>query len=162
MPARVSAVHRTPPDHCTTGGGAVRGLWSAGAPADRITGAGCGSLHGHAAAGLHSRDGRHSDGRRPPSAEHASYPRQQQSAAPQAAAALSGHSLESRGQCRPQRHAGPSMLRLGGPLARMEAEAVLRELVARVERTSRAGPAIWSTNSSLRCSTKLPVRLHKN
>ena len=162
MPARVSAVHRTPPDHCTTGGGAVRGLWSAGAPADRIAGAGCGSLHGHAAAGLHSRDGRHSDSRRPPSAEHASYPRQQQSAAPQAAAALSGHSLESRGQCRPQRHAVPSMLRLGGPLARMEAEAVLRELVARVERTSRAGPAIWSTNSSLRCSTKLPVRLHKN
>ena len=162
MPARVSAVHRTPPAHGTTGGGAVRGLWSAGAPVDRITGAGCGSLHGHAAAGLHSRDGRHSDSRRPPSAEHASYPRQQQSAAPQAAAALSGHSLESRGQCRPQRHAGPSMLRLGGPLARMEAEAVLRELVARVERTSRAGPAIWSTNSSLRCSTKLPVRLHKN
>jgi cytochrome P450 len=50
---------------------------------------------------------------------------------------------------------------LGAPLARMEAEAVLRELVSRVERISTAGPVAWSTNSSLRGPTKLPVRLQK-
>jgi cytochrome P450 len=51
---------------------------------------------------------------------------------------------------------------LGAPLARMEAEAVLRELVSRVERISTAGPVAWSTNSSLRGPTKLPVRLQKS
>lgn len=50
---------------------------------------------------------------------------------------------------------------LGAPLARMEAEAVLRELVTRVDRISATGPTTWSTNSSLRGPTKLPVRLHR-
>ena len=50
---------------------------------------------------------------------------------------------------------------LGAPLARMEAEAVLRELVERVERISATGPTTWSTNSSLRGPTTLPVRLHR-
>ena len=48
---------------------------------------------------------------------------------------------------------------IGAPLARMEAEAVLRELVKRVERISTTGPTVWSTNSSLRGPTQLPVRL---
>jgi len=48
---------------------------------------------------------------------------------------------------------------IGAPLARMEAEAVLRELVERVERISTTGPTVWSTNSSLRGPTQLPVRL---
>lgn len=50
---------------------------------------------------------------------------------------------------------------IGAPLARMEAEAVLRELVERVERISTTGPITWSTNSSLRGPTVLPVRLQK-
>lgn len=50
---------------------------------------------------------------------------------------------------------------IGAPLARMEAEAVLRELVSRVERISSAGPVTWSTNSSLRGPTHLPVRLEQ-
>lgn len=49
---------------------------------------------------------------------------------------------------------------IGAPLARMEAEAVLRELVARVERITTTGPTSWSTNSSLRGPTRLPVHLH--
>jgi cytochrome P450 len=49
---------------------------------------------------------------------------------------------------------------LGAPLARMEAHAVLRELVSRVTRISANGPTIWSTNSSLRGPTHLPVTLH--
>jgi cytochrome P450 len=49
---------------------------------------------------------------------------------------------------------------LGAPLARMEAHAVLRELVGRVSRISADGPATWSTNSSLRGPTHLPVTLH--
>ncbi|MBO0853432.1 MAG: cytochrome P450 [Nocardia sp.] len=53
---------------------------------------------------------------------------------------------------------GPHMC-LGAPLARMEAQAVLRELVQRVARISPAGPATWSTNSSLRGPTTLPIRL---
>lgn len=48
---------------------------------------------------------------------------------------------------------------LGAPLARMEAQAVLRELVARVKRITPAGPTRWSTHSSLRGPTRLPVRL---
>ncbi|MBY8856589.1 cytochrome P450 [Nocardia sp. CA2R105] len=53
---------------------------------------------------------------------------------------------------------GPHMC-LGAPLARMEAQAVLRELVQRVTRISLAGPTTWSTNSSLRGPTTLPIRL---
>ncbi|WP_260751019.1 cytochrome P450 [Mycobacterium sp. SMC-8] len=49
---------------------------------------------------------------------------------------------------------------LGAPLARMEAHAVLRELVNRVSRISPAGPTSWSTNSSLRGPTHLPVIFH--
>lgn len=50
---------------------------------------------------------------------------------------------------------------IGASLARMEAEAVLRELVGRVERISTTGRTIWSTNSSLRGPTRLSVRLHE-
>jgi cytochrome P450 len=49
---------------------------------------------------------------------------------------------------------------LGAPLARLEAHAVLRELVGRVSRISADGPTVWSTNSSLRGPTHLPVTLH--
>lgn len=49
---------------------------------------------------------------------------------------------------------------LGAPLARMEAVAVLRELVRRVSRISAVGPTTWSTNSSLRGPVHLPVVLH--
>lgn len=51
---------------------------------------------------------------------------------------------------------------LGAPLARMEAHAVLRELVSRVSRISATGPTTWSTNSSLRGPTHLPVVLHND
>lgn len=54
---------------------------------------------------------------------------------------------------------GPHLC-LGAPLARMEAHAVLRELVNRVSRVSPSGPTTWSTNSSLRGPTHLPVILH--
>jgi cytochrome P450 len=54
---------------------------------------------------------------------------------------------------------GPHLC-LGAPLARMEAHAVLRELVSRVSRISATGPTTWSTNSSLRGPTRLPVILH--
>jgi cytochrome P450 len=48
---------------------------------------------------------------------------------------------------------------LGAPLARMEAQAVLRELVTHVVRISPNGPTTWSTHSSLRGPTHLPVHL---
>ncbi|KAB7755293.1 cytochrome P450 [Mycolicibacterium phlei DSM 43239 = CCUG 21000] len=48
---------------------------------------------------------------------------------------------------------------LGAPLARMEAQAVLRQLVTRVARISPAGPTKWSTHSSLRGPTRLPIHL---
>jgi cytochrome P450 len=48
---------------------------------------------------------------------------------------------------------------LGAPLARMEAQAVLNELVARVSRISPDGPTRWSSHSSLRGPTHLPIRL---
>jgi len=48
---------------------------------------------------------------------------------------------------------------LGAPLARMEAQAVLRQLVTRVARIEPAGPTQWSTHSSLRGPTRLPIRL---
>ncbi len=55
---------------------------------------------------------------------------------------------------------GPHLC-LGAPLARMEAHAVLRELIGRVSRISAAAPTTWSTNSSLRGPTNLPVTLHR-
>jgi cytochrome P450 len=48
---------------------------------------------------------------------------------------------------------------LGAPLARMEAQAVLRELVTHVVRISPNGPTTWSAHSSLRGPTHLPVHL---
>lgn len=48
---------------------------------------------------------------------------------------------------------------LGAPLARMEAQAVLRQLVTRVARITAAGPTRWSSHSSLRGPTHLPIRL---
>jgi cytochrome P450 len=48
---------------------------------------------------------------------------------------------------------------IGAPLSRMEAQAVLRELVARVTRVTAVGPTTWSTDSSLRGPTQLPIRL---
>ncbi len=48
---------------------------------------------------------------------------------------------------------------LGAQLARMEAQAVLRELVDRVERIDITGPPAWSTNPNLRGLTRLNVRL---
>jgi cytochrome P450 len=48
---------------------------------------------------------------------------------------------------------------LGAPLARMEAQAVLRELVTHVSRISAVSETTWSTNSSLRGPTYLPIRL---
>ncbi|OBI52696.1 cytochrome [Mycobacterium sp. E796] len=48
---------------------------------------------------------------------------------------------------------------LGAPLARMEAQAVLRQLVTRVARITPAGPTQWSRHSSLRGPTRLPIRL---
>ncbi|OBG78952.1 cytochrome [Mycobacterium sp. E3305] len=48
---------------------------------------------------------------------------------------------------------------LGAPLARMEAQAVLRQLVSRVARITPAGPTQWSRHSSLRGPTRLPIRL---
>ena len=64
----------------------------------------------------------------------------------------------------PRTHVGfgfGAHLCLGAPLARMEAHAVLRELVNRVSRLTIAGPPTWSTNSSLRGPTRLPVVLHR-
>ncbi|HZN83160.1 MAG TPA: cytochrome P450, partial [Mycobacterium sp.] len=55
---------------------------------------------------------------------------------------------------------GPHLC-LGAPLARMEAQAVLRELVDRVSRIQTTGPTTWSTNSSLRGPIQLPVLLHE-
>jgi cytochrome P450 len=48
---------------------------------------------------------------------------------------------------------------LGAPLARMEAQAVLRQLVTRVARITPDGPTRWSSHSSLRGPTHLPIRL---
>ncbi|MDX1882245.1 cytochrome P450 [Mycolicibacterium sp. 120270] len=48
---------------------------------------------------------------------------------------------------------------LGAPLARMEAQAVLRELVSRVSRIDAVGDTTWSRHSSLRGPTRLAVRL---
>lgn len=48
---------------------------------------------------------------------------------------------------------------LGAPLARMEAHAVLRELVTHISRISATGETIWSSHSSLRGPTHLPIHL---
>lgn len=48
---------------------------------------------------------------------------------------------------------------LGAQLARMEGQAVLRELLARARRIELTGDPVWSTNSVLRGLTTLPVRL---
>ena len=48
---------------------------------------------------------------------------------------------------------------VGAPLARMEAQAVLRELVKQAAAIAPAGPATWSTNTSLRGPTHLPITL---
>ena len=48
---------------------------------------------------------------------------------------------------------------LGAQLARMEAQAVLRELVTRVDRIEVTGTPTWSTNPNLRGLRRLNVRL---
>jgi cytochrome P450 len=48
---------------------------------------------------------------------------------------------------------------IGAPLARLEAQAVLRELVERTSRISVAGDTTWSQHISLRGPTHLPIRL---
>ncbi|MCV7093422.1 cytochrome P450 [Mycobacterium interjectum] len=48
---------------------------------------------------------------------------------------------------------------IGAQLTRMEAQAVLRELVTQVSRISVVGSPRWSTNSLLRGPTRLAVRL---
>jgi cytochrome P450 len=48
---------------------------------------------------------------------------------------------------------------VGAQLTRMEAQAVLRELVTQVGRISVIGAPQWSTNSLLRGPTRLAVRL---
>lgn len=48
---------------------------------------------------------------------------------------------------------------LGAALARMEAQAVLRELVNTVKHIELDGDPAWGSNSALRGLTKLPVRL---
>lgn len=48
---------------------------------------------------------------------------------------------------------------IGATLARLEGQAVLRELVENASKISLAGDTTWSTNASLRGPTHLPVRL---
>lgn len=48
---------------------------------------------------------------------------------------------------------------IGAPLARMEAQAVLRELVRQASAIKPAGPTTWSTNTSLRGPVRLPITL---
>ena len=48
---------------------------------------------------------------------------------------------------------------IGAPLARLEAQAVLRELVQRTSRISVTGATTWSEHISLRGPTRLPVTL---
>jgi cytochrome P450 len=49
---------------------------------------------------------------------------------------------------------------IGAPLARLEAQAVLRELVTHVSSIEALSETTWSTNSSLRGPTHLRVRLN--
>lgn len=48
---------------------------------------------------------------------------------------------------------------IGAALTRLEGQAVLRELIAQASAITEAGPATWSTNSSLRGPVYLPIRL---
>ena len=68
---------------------------------------------------------------------------------------------EYRADRNPRMHVGfgyGAHMCVGAPLARMEAQSVLRELVDRgVTRITAVGPTTWSTNSSLRGPTHLPV-----
>ncbi|MGB2922916.1 MAG: cytochrome P450 [Mycobacterium sp.] len=48
---------------------------------------------------------------------------------------------------------------IGATLSRMEGQAVLRELTSQASAIAAAGSATWSTNSSLRGATYLPIRL---
>jgi cytochrome P450 len=69
---------------------------------------------------------------------------------------------EYRADRNPRMHVGfgyGAHMCLGAPLARMEAQAVLRELITQVSRISAAGETTWSTGSSLRGPTHLRVRL---
>jgi cytochrome P450 len=69
---------------------------------------------------------------------------------------------EYRADRNPRMHVGfgyGAHMCLGAPLARMEAQAVLRELVFRVSRISAVAETTWSTHSSLRGPTHLPIRL---
>ena len=69
---------------------------------------------------------------------------------------------EYRADRNPRMHVGfgyGAHMCLGAPLARMEAQAVLRELVSQVSRISALKETTWSTNSSLRGPTHLPIRL---
>jgi cytochrome P450 len=69
---------------------------------------------------------------------------------------------EYRADRNPRTHVGfgyGAHMCLGAPLARMEAQAVLRELVSQVSRISAVNETIWSTHSSLRGPTHLPIRL---
>ena len=69
---------------------------------------------------------------------------------------------EYRADRNPRAHVGfgyGAHMCLGGPLARMEAQAVLRELVRQVARISAVSETTWSTHSSLRGPTRLPIRL---
>lgn len=72
------------------------------------------------------------------------------------------HPDEYRVERNPKEHLafgfGPHLC-LGAQLARLEAQAVLRELVANVSRISAVGDTTWSTNSSLWGPTRLAVRL---
>ncbi|MEW5808761.1 MAG: cytochrome P450 [Actinomycetota bacterium] len=49
---------------------------------------------------------------------------------------------------------------IGAPLARLEAQAVLRELVENVARVEALGDTTWSANASLRGQVHLRVKLH--
>lgn len=53
---------------------------------------------------------------------------------------------------------GPHLC-LGAQLTRMEAQAVLRELTARVRRIDAVGETAWTTNSTLRGPARMHVRL---
>jgi cytochrome P450 len=69
---------------------------------------------------------------------------------------------EYRADRNPRMHVGfgyGAHMCLGAPLARMEAQAVLRELVLCVSRISAVAETTWSTHSSLRGPTHLPIRL---
>ncbi|MGB3353624.1 MAG: cytochrome P450 [Mycobacterium sp.] len=48
---------------------------------------------------------------------------------------------------------------IGATLTRVEGHAVLRELASQASAITAAGTATWSTNSSLRGPTRLPIRL---